>query len=290
MNGFGRRCGIVDDGRDPWPPPWSPVAGSRPAPARHRERLGNLLPKGTLSSARPSLPGFCRPVAKYRRAPCGVPSSATVGVVTMGTRRPYPRIRGCRATPGTAWETDRSHPPRPLPGTSARERPWETPRNLRCSILFHRLARPPPGRGSDRGPHLPGPVPPCMSLYTCSENFDVPQASHVRTVLTIAFGASAGDPVARRATHGGSGRRGVVGKLVVGRVLLQQVIDDHEDRVRDRDRGTLLAATARDPAELLRQVRLPWRGTPPMPPGPTPSSASVLPGVVRPVRRLPALS
>src|SRR4051812_32088007 len=55
--------------------------------------------------------------------------------------------------------------------------------------------------------------------------------------------------------RGGSGRFTRVEDLPVARPLLQQVIGDHEDRVRHGDRGPLLPPTPRDPSELPRQVR-----------------------------------
>src|SRR5512135_3466584 len=53
-------------------------------------------------------------------------------------------------------------------------------------------------------------------------------------------------------SFGLSGRLAVSGDLLIVRSIPQQVVDDHEERMRHRHRGALLASISGDPAELPR--------------------------------------
>ena len=88
-----------------------------------------------------------------------------------------------------------------------------------------------------------------LGKMNCSENPTRPWPRWWRTPNTVAL-AQASD-----ATRGGakglspSGCLALPGNLLIRGLLLQQVINDHKDRVRHRDSGSLLASIARDPAK-----------------------------------------
>src|SRR5512135_27486 len=56
-------------------------------------------------------------------------------------------------------------------------------------------------------------------------------------------------------SFGLSGRLAVSGDLLIVRSIPQHVVDDHEERMRHRHRGALLASISGDPAELPREMR-----------------------------------
>jgi hypothetical protein len=80
---------------------------------------------------------------------------------------------------------------------------------------------------------------------------------------TVAFAFTDDEPRCRRQaacsnvlwdpdSFGLSGRLAVSGDLLIVRSIPQQVVDDHEERMRHRHRGALLASISGDPAELPR--------------------------------------
>src|SRR5512135_3630310 len=81
--------------------------------------------------------------------------------------------------------------------------------------------------------------------------------------VTVAFAFTDGEHRRRRQTAcsnvvrdsvppGSSGRLAISGDLLIVRSIPQQVVDDHEKRMRHRHRGALLASISGDPAELPR--------------------------------------